>query len=312
MITITGGVLEVHNVAFQLNLAEYLPADRWAVFSLQRAEKLELRGVHLTVANPHRQPATVIESTTPPGQALTAMSMMKTGIAATGGDLSIGRSFIRGGAELLHVSDAAPLRVTVVDSAFALEEVLLHVIGPMDSPPDNVSVLLDLRHATCLLGNGLSLVESADEFGSRLLPVQISARNNLIGIRGDRPLVEIRSVADTVDDVQQQFSFDGERNFYDDLDSFWEITHRLGAEPGYKAEFDGWKRFWGSGELNSSQNLPLAWSGRDLLRPLAEVTIDDLRLDERTGNPLIGGATDGLDIGAPLEDLPLPAAPAAP
>ncbi len=312
MITITGGALEIHNVAFQLNLTEYLPADRWAVFSMQRAEKLDLRGVNLTVSNPHHQPAAVIESTTPPGQALTAMSMMKTGIAATGADLSIGRSFVRGGAELLHVSDAAPLRVTVSDSAFALEDVLLHVVGPMDSPPDNISVALDLRHATCLLGNGLALLESADEFGSRLLPVQISARNNLIGIRGDRPLLEIRSAADTVSDVQQQFSFVGERNFYDDLHEFWVITHRLGARPDYDAEFDAWRRFWGSGELNSSQNLPLDWAGRGFMGLLAEITIDDLRLDERASNPLIGGATDGLDIGAPLEDLPSLAAPAAP
>ncbi|WLD10065.1 serine/threonine-protein kinase [Planctellipticum variicoloris] len=313
MITITGGALEVHNVAFHLNLAEYLPADRWAVYSLQRAEKLDLRGVHLTVSNPHRQTAAVVESTTPPGQALTAMSMMKTGIAAAGADLSIGRSLIRGGAELLHVSDAAPLRVNVVDSAFALEEVLLHVVGPMDSPPDNVSVRLDLSHATCLLGNGLALLESADEFGSRLLPVQISARNNLIALRGDHALLEIRSAADTVDDVRQQFTFGGERNFYDQLGDFWRITPGPGDRSAADTmKFEEWQRFWGSGELNSSQNLPLDWGGRNFARSLSEIVIDDLRLDERTANPLVGGATDGLDIGAPLEDLPSTASPAAP
>lgn len=312
MITMTGGALEIHDVTFTLKLSEYLPADLWAVFSLQRAERLDLRGVQITVSNPHRQISAVIEATTPPGQALSTMSMMKTGLPVPGVDLSIGRSFVRGGAELLQIRDAIPVNVDIVDSAFGLDDVLLHVVGPMDSPPDNPSVRFDLSHSTCLLGSSLVLMQSADEFGSRLLPVKISARNNLIGIRGGQPLLEIRSVADTVD-LQPQVTFSGERNFYDGLRDFWRIVPRLGDRPSLEMEFDNWKRFWGSGELNSSQNLPLAWVGRAFTGPLADMTVEDLRLvDDREGvNPLIGGATDRLDIGAPLEDLPTGAVPAA-
>ncbi len=309
MITVTGGSLELFNVDLSLVIPERIAADRWALFSLERPEKLQLHGVTITVANPNAQPACVIEQVAAAGQGLGNVGMMKNGMPAEPPKVSISECLVRGECDLILLRDAVPVRFQIKDVLVALQGSLFH--GMCQTEPSNVEsdrVTLELDHTTCCLSEGLIVTEGIDNLTDRTPPVLVIARNNILSCGPNRPLIVMKDAGDLTD-MQRLFFWNGDRNYYDSVSVFWQLGGRQSAATARQLNFDEWRNYWGNNEGTGSTNAAVVWRTKPSDYPWTKMTADAVELNTMaTSNPAVNGASDGTNAGVTLNKLPSPAA----
>lgn len=308
MVTVTGGSLELVNVDLTFTIPERTTADRWALFSLERPEKLQLHGVTITVANPNAQPACVIEQVAAAGQGLGNVGMMKNGVPAEPPKVSVSECLIRGECDFILLRDAVPVRFQIKDVLIALQGSLFHALCQNElTNPESDRVTLELDHATCLLSDGLVLTEGIDNLTDRTPPLLVVANNNILSCGPNRPLIVMKDAGDLMD-IQRVFYWKGDRNYYDSLAVFWQLGGRQSATMSRQLDFDAWRNYWGGNEGTGSTNAAVAWRERPSDRPWSKMTADAVELNTMaTSNPAVNGASDGSNAGVTLSKLPVPA-----
>ena len=313
MVTVSGGSLELVNVDLIFTVPERIAADRWALFSLERPEKLQLHGVTITVANPNGQPACVVEQVAATGQGLGNVGMMKNGMPAEPPRVSISESLVRGEADLFFLRDAVPARFQIKDVVVALQGSLFHAVCQSElTNPEADRVTLELDHATCLLSNSLILTEGIDNLPDRTPPLLVFANNNIISCGAKRALVAMKDAGDLMD-LQRQFVWKGDRNYYDGLSVFWQLGGRQPSSMTRQLDFDAWRNHWLGNEGIGSSNAVVVWKSKPLERPWTKLTADAVELNAMaTSNPAINGASDLTNAGATLSKLPVPASDSQP
>jgi eukaryotic-like serine/threonine-protein kinase len=309
MITVTGGSLELVNVDLTFAIPERIAADRWALFSLERPEKLQLHGVIITVANPNSQPASVIEQVAAAGQGLGNVGMMKNGMPAEPPKVSISESLIRGECDLIQLRDAVPVRFQIKDVLVALQGSLFHAMCQTElSNVESERVTLELDHATCCLSEGLIVTEGIDNLTDRTPPLLVIARNNILSCGPNRPLIAMKDAGDLMD-MQRLFFWNGDRNYYDSVAVFWQLGGRQPAAMARQLDFDAWRNYWGGNEGTGSTNAAVVWRTKPSDRSWTQMTADAVELNTMaTANPAVNGASDGTNAGVTLSKLPSPAA----
>ncbi len=305
MITVTGGSLELVNVDLTFAIPERISADRWAVFSLERPEKLQLHGVTITVANPNAQPACVIEQVAAAGQGLGNVGMMKNGMPAEPPKVSISESLIRGECDLILLRDAVPVRFQIKDVLVALQGSLFHAVCQTElANAESERVTLELDHATCCLSEGLIVTEGIDNLTDRTPPLLVIARNNILSCGPNRPLIAMRDAGDLMD-MQRLFFWNGDRNYYDAVAVFWQLGGRQPATAARQLDFDAWRNYWGGNEGTGSTNAAVVWRTKPSDRPWTKLTAEAVELNTMaTSNPAVNGASDGTNAGVTLSKLP--------
>jgi len=309
MITVTGGSLELVNVDLTFTIPERIAADRWALFSLERPEKLQLHGVTITVANPQTQPACVIEQVAAAGQGLGNVGMMKNGMPVEPPKVSISESLVRGECDLILLRDAVPVRFQIKDAFVALQGSLFHAMCQTElANVETERVTLELDHATCLLSDGLILTEGIDNLTDRTPPLLVIANNNILSCGPNRPLIAMKDAGDLMD-MQRLFFWKGDRNYYDSLAVFWQLGGRQSAATARQLDFDAWRNYWGGNEGTGSMNVAVVWRAKPSDRSWTKITADAAELNTMaTSNPAVNGASDGGHAGVTLSKLPAPAA----
>ena len=309
MVTVTGGSLELVNVDLTFTIPERITADRWALFSLERPEKLQLHGVTITVANPNAQPACVIEQVAAAGQGLGNVGMIKNGMPAEPPKVSISESLIRGECDLILLRDAVPVRFQIKDVLVALQGSLFHAMCQTElASAESDRVTLELDHATCLLSDGLILTEGIDNLTDRTPPLLIIANNNILSCGPNRPLIAMKDAGDLMD-MQRLFFWKGDRNYYDSPAVFWQLGGRQSAATARQLDFDAWRNYWGGNEGTGSTNAAVVWRTKPTDRSWTKMTADTAELNTMaTSNPAVNGASDGSNAGVTLSKLPIPAA----
>ncbi|HEY4262501.1 MAG TPA: serine/threonine-protein kinase, partial [Schlesneria sp.] len=121
MVTVTGGSIQLINVDLLMTIPERVPADRWALFSLERPRKLQLEDVTVTIVNPLNRPACVVEQKAAPGQGVGNMGIMKNGSPAEPPLISVTKSLIRGQCDLLYLCDAISARFQMERAVVAVQ-----------------------------------------------------------------------------------------------------------------------------------------------------------------------------------------------
>ena len=308
MITVTGGSLELVNIDLSFAIPERIAADRWALFSLERPEKLQLHGVTITVANPNAQPACVIEQVAAAGQGLGNVGMMKNGMPAEPPKVSISESLIRGECDLIQLRDAVPVRFQIKDVLVALQGSLFHAMCQTElANVESERVTLELDHATCCLSEGLIVTEGIDNLTDRTPPMLVIARNNILSCGPNRPLIAMKDAGDLMD-MQRLFFWNGDRNYYDSVTVFWQLGGRQPAATARQLDFDAWRNYWGGNEGTGSTNAAVVWRTKPSDRPWTKMTADAVELNTMaTSNPAVNGASDGTNAGVTLSKLPSPA-----
>jgi hypothetical protein len=233
------------------------------------------------------------------------MTMMKKPAPELGPEFEVEatRCVFRGGADVVLCRHTRPGRLSVEQSVVAVEGSLLVSTGNLEMVDDSVSNEVRLSHATCVVGGGLIRFD-AGETPRDLLPVTVSARNNLFATNTSNPLVSVEG-ATPADRYPALLLWSGERNAYAGFDVFW-AGMSLEFSP---RSFDGWQRLWSEtpGARDVDPQTRVVWSGAWDRQEPAAVRPADLRLDEDAAdNPALGGATDGTNIGADITALPEP------
>lgn len=302
MITVSGGLLELVNVDLVMTIPNRVGSERWSMFSLERPEKVQLKGVTLTVANPNNKPACVFEQRVPVGQGLENMGLRKDGMPVVPPELLLVESFARGVGDLIVMRDPVPARYELKDTAVGVDGNLLQLKLVMDSPGmERESITLELEHVTCRLGQSLLSVEGSGGLSEKLPPLLLFARNNVISCGPNRPLISMRGLADFMD-FQQSFSWKGDLNFYDNIDTFLEIaTPQLSSSRNL--DHAAWKAFWQSDEGVGSINAPVVWRSKSLDKSFASMTRENVELAAES-QPAVKGASDGYAAGATIKKLP--------
>ena len=308
MVTVTGGSLELFNVDLSFTIPERIAADRWALFSLERPEKLQLHGVTITVANPNAQPACVIEQVAAAGQGLGNVGMMKNGMPAEPPKVSISESLIRGECDLILLRDAVPARFQIKDVLVALQGSLFHAMCQTElANVESDRVTLEIDHVTCWLSEGLIVTEGIDNLTDRTPPMLVIARNNILWCGPNRPLIAMKDAGDLMD-MQRLFFWNGDRNYYDSVAVFWQLGGRQPAATARQLDFDAWRNYWGGNEGTGSTNAAVVWRSKPSDRPWTKLTADAVELNTMaTSNPAVNGASDGTNAGVTLSKLPSPA-----
>ena len=299
MITVAGGLLELVNVDVIMEVPNRAGTDRWALFSLERPEKVQLTGVTLTLKNLYNKSACLFEQRAPVGQGLDGMGVRKTGMPVVPPELLLSESFVRGAGDFIVLRDPVPARFEIKDSVIGVEGNLLQLKLVMESlGMERESISLELEHVTCLLGQSLLSVEGMGGITERLPPLFLNARNNVISCGPGRPLISLRGLAEYMD-FQQSFSWKGDLNFYNDIETFLEIsTAQLTGNQNL--DHAQWRLHWGTNEGVRSINLQVLKSPGKSFSSLTEADV----LLSTESNPAVKGASDGYAAGAPIRKLP--------
>ena len=299
MITVAGGLLELVNVDLVMVVPNRVGSDPWALFSLERTEKVQLKGVTVTVTNPYNKAACIFEQRAPVGQGLDGMGIRKNGMPVVPPELLVSESFVRGVCDFIVLRDPVPARFELKDSVVGVDGHLLQLKLIMEAlGMERESISLELEHVTCLLGQSLLAVEGMGGATEKLPPIFIDARNNVICCGSTRPLISMRGLAEFMD-FQQSFSWKGDLNFYNNIETFLEIsTSQLTGNQNL--DHAQWKSFWGTNEGVRSINFRVLKSPDKSFSTLTE---NDVALSTES-NPALKGASNGDAAGAPLKKLP--------
>jgi serine/threonine-protein kinase len=299
-IAVTGGSLQLVNLDLAARIHASPTGAPWVLFSLERPEQLQLDRVTVTIANPRRRQASVIEF----GSAAAASAMVKSGPPP---EIQLSKCVVRGAAALITVREAISARFAIEDSLITLDESLLQISGrPSMNAGDVGQIKFDLVHNTIILGGSLIVSRQDENLSDRQLPLFVTAKNNLISVGREIPLVDLSGSGDAME-IRDSFVWSGERNGYDDIRAFWVIRSLQNVNP--PLDFHAWRELWG-GEASGSWNGPIRW--RQSVRQLAlqHFLPEQAALEPNPAiNPAISGAADGTDLGAPLDELPVPPQP---
>ncbi|TWU07377.1 Serine/threonine-protein kinase PrkC [Symmachiella macrocystis] len=304
-INVVGGALEMANVNLLLSITEGFPSDRWAIFSLEQPESVQMEGVTVTVENRdrHRQIAVFdLSSRTnfsdmplPDNGTLKPLQVM------------ISRCVFRGGCDFLTVHQQTGSQFTIENTllAFWPNGTVVRVLGGMYEQDDDEYVDFTLKHCTVLLSNSL-VVMSSDTVPHKLIPVQVTATNNIISSFEICPLVEMSGRA-PVNDFRDLIQWTGKYNFYDDFTDFWQIESNSTDEGLDTLDFEDWQKWRTVNEVDA-YNERIYWeerqqkSWRDM--SAATLTPNNVRLHPTITNRASSGTATGSQAGARLDELP--------
>jgi len=315
MITVKGGSLELVNVDLVFSIPNRVTADRWTLFSLERPEKFQLRGVTITVSNSNRQTACVIEQVVGPGQGFNSSGLLKNGMPVESQNISITESLVRGECDLIHLRDSASIRYSAKDTLVALNGVLLRALCETEpSAVETDHVTFELEHTTCFVSNGLIIIEGIDNLTHRTPPIRVVARNNIISTGISHPLVVMSDLGDLMDmEIDRQFAWNGDCNYYDAITVFWRLGGRLLPTLMRQHDFESWRNHWNSGSSRSgsegvsSTNTAVLWRTNPKGSPWTTMTAHEFELATTSvSNAAVNGASDGTNAGATLKKIPVP------
>jgi len=293
------GSLELINLEVIVQARGHAGDDPWAMIQLQGAGNVRLKGTNVTFLNPDNRDTALFELKS---SQLDKMSAMKTGNGTRNyptTEIEVSESLLRGNCNLIITRHTQAASFEIEQSVVAVDGSLLNVVGELDALEEHAKLRLKLQHTTCVVGDSLLRMDSGDE-SRDLLPVTISARNNIIAASGASPLV-VMTGNNSLSDFQQLLQWEGNKNFYDRFDIMWSIQMAQGTVTHRELDFQDWIDDWGTDHEVDTYNDGITWARSEWIKKtLSDLVPADLMLDYETENIAAGGATDGSDAGADL------------
>ena len=277
LIGVSSGPVNIINVAFEVSVPSFFAADRISLFAIDRAEKLRLQDVAITLSNPGQRPVALFDISTEAGQMLADMKMNSTGVARDPLVIELTDCFVRGHGDLIHVRNTKPGRLSLRSSAIALDGSLLRVEGHSEKPAEQTRLELQLDHVTALVGRSLIHLDSG-ELPRELPPLSVEAHNSILMTTSSSSIVSMSGNTSEAD-FRKLFVWLGQKNFYDGFED-WKTIGDVGASND--------KLFW----LMERSDV-------------ATISLDALTLDRNSSspNPALNAATDGNNSGADTSKL---------
>jgi hypothetical protein len=303
MMTLNGGNLELVDVDINASVPESGSSDRWALFSLGAADRLKLKGVGITVANPGNRTADVIDVSSDRDAVVPGMGTRPAGpMGSPEFEVEVERSIVRGACTLFSLRTTESGRVSVNQSVVAVQGPFLANWGDDDSPGETKRLSLRLEHVSCFLGGGFVQMDGGD-VPRFLLPLAVSARNNIFAARSSTPLFVLAGRTSD-EDFRRLVRWEGSHNFYDRFAAYWTVASSGARGSSMPLQFEDWKRLLGDTEIDAN-NSGIVW--KQSWQTKSPAALDNSDFELASVNQAISGATDNTDVGADLSQLrPLP------
>ncbi|QDV15518.1 Serine/threonine-protein kinase PK-1 [Gimesia panareensis] len=314
MIQIANGSLELFEVDILVDVKD-LNTESWAIFSLKNAHDIRLHQVSVTCANKTRQQVAIFEMNEPINQGLDDDSMMGKRPAKESTFIEVINSVLRCDGQAFSIRETAPTRLEITNSALMIGQSLIDLVGCSNKPMEGDHLEVVLNHSTFLLGRGLAVMDSGS-IPRELIPLHVSARNNIFFSRSEAPFVLMKGNTNENDFRQKLLTWRGSNNYFDRFINFWTIQSQQGTTGALSLDALDWKDIWGlSSDVNSYQmNIPWLVDREKLIKaPCSELQTAQLQFSQPTdGSPTIT-AVDRTNAGADLITLPeLPRNPLVP
>ena len=218
-------------------------------------------------------------------------------------------SIARGEATFVRVDDLQPVKLAWDNGLLATSECFLLASGGAQLPKPDEMLRIDLQHVTIAARGGL--VHLAGSLAApHQFSVQLNCAWNIIMTSRGNSLIE-QEVIGPVEIGRRRIVWNGDHNFYQDVNVFWAIRS-LGSEPrSDKLSFEGWRTYWGPSRENQPYSGRIEWNnppGPD--NPPHWQTPADYSINESAEeNPAVEASEDGRNAGMQIErlmDTPLP------
>ncbi|QDT76714.1 Serine/threonine-protein kinase PK-1 [Gimesia maris] len=305
MIQIANGSLELFELGIMVDVKD-LNTDSWAIFSLKNAHDIRLHQVTVTCANTTSQQVSIFEMNEPINQGLNDDSMMGKRQVKESTFVEIVNSVLRCDGHAFSIRETAPTRLEITNSALMIAQSLIELTGCSNKPVEGDHLELVLNHSTFVLGKGLSVMDSG-AIPRELIPLHVSARNNVFFSRSNAPFVMMKGNTNENDFRQKLLTWRGSNNYFDRFGTFWTIQSQQGTTGALSMDALDWKDIWGlSADVNSYQmEIPWVADRQKLINALcSELQPAQLQFTQPTdGSPTIT-AIDRTNAGADLVTLP--------
>lgn len=292
MVTLAGGQLTLANLVMELHVPRGVPADNWSLFETWGGETVRLERCSLTVLNTsdqrmtyHQDVAFFRARSTPDVDAIVSTSPVATPLAT----LELTDCIARGEADFLRVEDLQPVHLTWDNGLLLTTERFLVAEGSQLTPRLDEMVRIELQNVTADMRGGMCRLTntSADP---HQLTVQIVSINSILRVSPGVPLIAQEGAA-SVKSFRQRFIWNGERNYYEDVDVFWTVRSTLDIEtPPDVMNFEAWKAYWGPSREDQPSTERLLWKRTaNADQPLHAQGPGEYTLEDRTfGDALLG------------------------
>jgi len=173
----------------------------------------------------------------------------------------------------------------------------------LDSPSARTEkkIEIDLQQLTAVAGSGLLLVTDSMTRSS-WIPIMLRCHDSIVKIDADATMIEHQSSESR--GVPQSFVYNGDRNYYESVTTFWRFGRpSLASE---QMDFDAWQKHWtardsqGEGsEINPHRNAVPWRQLPDKRLPSDSHMVTDYAFDRINvpENPALRGASDGREVG---------------
>ena len=292
MFTLSAGRLTMADVAVEFYVPRDVPADNWTMLETRGGQSVRLERCSLTVRNAskqrtayHQDVAFVRARPAPDADVATDSAATATPLAT----IELIDCIARGEAAFLRVEDLQPVYLLWDNGLLATSEQLLTASGGQAAPKSDEALRLELRHLTAAVRGGLCRL-SATPANPYQLTVQFVCSNDIILTAPSTPLVEQEGTA-SIEKARQRFVWNGDRNFYQNVDVFWTVRNVDSQVAPDVTTFDRWKTYWGASRENLASREPLVWrKAADASQPLYAHATADYTLEDPTFGDASAGA----------------------
>jgi hypothetical protein len=293
MIALNNASLDLFDVDVQATVPDATNADHWSLFSFGGPDRLTCRNVNITVTNPGNRQAEIVDiSSNAPMPARQPNPMG----APPEFEIELEHCLIRGSCGLFAVRTTEGGRIVVRESALALQGALISNLGDENSSSEMRPIALRMEHISCFLGGGLIQLDGGD-VPRTLVPLDVTARNNVFASKSRTPLVGLAGRTKEEDFPRLIRWGDGSHNFYDHFSSYWSVSSPTGESSSMPLNFESWKHLLGDKE-NDSNTGSIAWTHSWQGKSFASIRKADFELPP--DSPARAGALDNTDVGADL------------
>ena len=308
MFRLGGARLALVNVALEMEVPRDVPAQTWSLFEAERAERVRLEKCSLTIRNAadslsafHQDVAFFRFKATPGADVLMRGEPTLTEQPVR---LELVDCIARGEAVFARLEHSEPIDLSWENGLLVTTERFLQATGSERTPQPGEMIRVDLQHLTAVVERGFCQLV-AGQFDTQPLPTSISCADSIFITTVGSPLIE-QEGGQSKDEFGNQIAWSGDRNFYQGFDVFWRVAYRDSKTPAEQMDFDTWRTHWGPERENlPNRGLPQWRQVPDPGKPLDSRGVADYVLRQTVpGNPAIGAASDGRDIGSLVDRLP--------
>lgn len=301
MITLNAGPLRIVNVNLQMTIPDRPSADRYSLFGMSRPGLLAMDHVAVTVVNPGRVQASIVDVSAEFGRMPADMPTTPVTIQREELGLHVRDCVFRGQAGFADIAWPGQAVFSMTNCVAALDGGFLQIYPVKMPATDQPLLAISLEHFTARLTE--PFLKSIGPVSVNTQSVECSVRNSILSLARNVPFV-LSDASIAPEDARRMVVWRGERNFFDDISHFWSLESSDDL-----LSWDQWQELWQPNGNVGSKNLPIDWIVKQPFDEAAEfspIQPDTYQLGPGIAevNPAIQGATDGSDAGADLAELP--------